>query len=402
METFVARQPILDGNKALYAYELLFRSGPENFFPSVDPDVASARVITSSTSVFGPHSLTVGRKAFVNVTRNLLTGDLLSILPNDWVVIELLETIEPDDEVLAACKMLKKSGYLLALDDFVEQAGYEPLIDLADFLKVDFLTTKPERRRELAERYGGRVHLIAEKVETLEDVREGLELGYEYFQGFYFCQPEVVARREIPGFKLNYLRFIEEISRPELDFGRLAQVVEQEVSLSVKLLRFLNLAAFGFSGRVNSVRDALVLLGERALRKWATMIALCDIGEDKPRELIVTSLVRAGMCERLAPGCKLNTHRDDLFLVGMLSLMDTLVGRPMTELVEETAVSAKIRAGLVEDDSLLGRVRSLVVAHERANWGQVATLAADLGVSESVIPDLYTQAVDWAREVFQQ
>ena len=339
MDVFVARQPILDANKAVYAYELLFRSSPENLFPGSDPDAATSRVMIDSASVFGPDSLTAGRKAFVNVTRRVLTEGLYSVLPSDWLVIELLETVEPDQEVVAACRALKEAGYLFALDDFVDGPGYEPLIELADFIKVDFMASPPEERRRLAQRYSSRVHLVAEKVETPDDVRSGLELGYEYFQGFFFCTPEIISRREIPPLKLNYLRFIQEVSRPDLDFDQVERIVKQDVSLTVKLLRFLNSAAFGYGGRVSSVKQALILLGDRQVKKWATMIALGEMAEDKPRELVVTCLVRARLCELLAPVCGFIDHSHDLFLVGLLSLVDAIVGRPIVEVVGEMPLS---------------------------------------------------------------
>jgi EAL and modified HD-GYP domain-containing signal transduction protein len=401
VEVFLARQPILDGSQLLYGYELLFRGSPENLFPDLDGDYATSRVIHNATLVFSGDTLAVGKKVFVNFTRRMLLSELFSILPSHQTVIELLEGIEPDQEVIDGCKALKTSGYMLALDDFLASPGYEPLIELADFLKVDFLTTSPEERRELAERYRNDLLLVAEKVETFEQVREGFALGYHYFQGFFFCEPEMLSRREIPAVKLGYLKFLKEIVRPDLDLDQLEQVIKREVSLSVKLLRFLRSAAFGYGDRVRSIRQALTLLGERPLKKWASMISLLQIAEDKPSELLVTCLVRARFCELLAPEAGLGRHRHESFLVGMLSLIDVFVGRPITELVRELGVSDEIEAGLLEKESSLGRVRSLVVAHERGNWDQVDSLEKDLGVSESAIPDLYAQAVLWAQEVLQ-
>lgn len=399
MEIFVARQPILDSDQKIYGYELLFRSGPENFFPDADPDSASAQTINDSVSAFGLDSLTAGKKAFVNVARRVLIEALYSVLPKHRVVLELLETVKPDAEVMEACRELKRSGYVLALDDYVDDPDYEPLVELADFIKVDFLTTGPDERRKLAERYGSCIELLAEKIETLEDFREGERLGYKYFQGYYFCRPEMISRREIPAFKLNYLRLIQEVSRPELDFHRLEEIIKGDVSLSVRLLRLLNSAAFGYKGRVRSVRGALTLLGEQSVKKWATMLAIGGLGEDKPPELVVTCLVRARMCELLAPGTGLASHDHDLFLVGLLSLVDVLVGRPLAELVDEMALSADIRAGVLERDSRLGRVRSLVIAHERGDWEQVSSLARSLGLSEDSIPALYKGAVEWQQQV---
>ena len=293
MDVFIARQPILDADQKVFGYELLYRAGPENIFPGIDADAASSQTIHDSVATFGLDALAPMKLAFVNVARRVLTEHLYSILPTQRVVLELLETVKPDAEVVEACKELKRSGYLLALDDYVEDADYAPLIEMADFIKVDFLTTSTAKRQELVTLYGSRVHLLAEKVETVEEFREGMRLGFEYFQGFYFCTPEMISRKEIPAFKLNYLQLIQEVSRLELDFDRLEEIIKGDVSLSVRLLRMLNSAAFGYKGRVRSVKGALTLLGEATVKKWATMLAIGELGEDKPAELVVTCLVRA-------------------------------------------------------------------------------------------------------------
>ncbi len=401
MDVFIARQPILDADQKVFGYELLYRSGPDNIFPGIDADTASSQTIQDSLAIFGLDSLAPMKLAFVNVARRVLTEHLYSILPKQRVVLELLETVKPDAEVVEACQELKRSGYLLALDDYVEDAAYAPLIELADFIKVDFLTTSSTKRQDLMTRYGSRLHLLAEKVETAEDFREGLRLGFEYFQGFYFCLPEMISRKKIPAFKLNYLQLIQAVSRPELDFDRLEQIIKGDVSLSVRLLRLLNSAAFGYKGRVRSVKGALTLLGEQPVKKWATMLAIGELGEDKPAELVVTCLVRARMCELLAPSASLAGHAHDLFLVGLLSLVDALVGRPLAELVREMALSEEIQAGILDDESRLGRVRALVLAQEQGDWQQISALATQLGVPETSLPDHYRVALEWHQQVSQ-
>ena len=398
-DVFVARQPIFDAEGSLYAYELLFRSGCENFCPPLETEDRSSRLISDTASVFGLKTLTAGKRAFVNFTRHSIVEALFSVLPRDSVVIELLETVEPDDEVIAACRSLKDNGYLLALDDFEDRPQDAPLVELADFLKIDFVSADPSRRRHFAERYGSQVTLLAEKVETLEDVRQALEQGYKFFQGFYFCRPEIISRREIPRFKLNYLRFFEQISQPELDFGELEQIIEREVSLSVKLLRLLNSAASGYFGGVNSVRQALLVLGERMVKKWASMIAVTELGRDRPSELVVTCLLRARFCELMGQATGLRQH--DLFLVGMLSLVDALVGRSLPEILKELAVSHDIQEALTATDNPMGACRGLVIAHERGDWTQVEALSSDLPVSDQRIAEMYRETVVWVDRVFR-
>jgi c-di-GMP-related signal transduction protein len=201
MKVFVARQPIFDARQRVVAYELLFRSGPENFFPNIDGDVASSRVINDSLMTFGLSSLVGSRKVYINVTRKILCEELYAVLPVRRTVVELLETIEPDEQTISACRDLKRAGYELALDDYVDRPEMDPLVALADVIKVDFLATSAAARRALRDRLTRRrPALLAEKVENAAMFREARDQGYSYFQGYFFQRPEIVSRQDIPTF----------------------------------------------------------------------------------------------------------------------------------------------------------------------------------------------------------
>lgn len=402
MDIFVARQPIFDRKRNVVAYELLFRSGTQNFFDFHDGDMAASRVIDGSLLGFGLDKLTSGRRAFINFTRSVLVQQLYALLPSQYAVIELLETVEPDPEVIQACQDLKKGGYTLALDDFVYHPKFQPLIELADIIKVDFmLSDEQERQRLPALLRGSNVDLLAEKVETHEDLTEALELGYKYFQGFFFCKPEIVQRKEIPGFKLNYLRFIQEVNRPDMDFDRLELIIKQEMSLSVKLLRYLNSAWFGWRHEVDSIRHAVRLLGERQIKKWASLVAMTGMGEDKPAELVVTSLTRGRFCELIAPHVGLSHRELELFLMGMLSLIDALMDRPLEDALAGMSVSGDVKATLMGDDSPLSPVYRLIQAYERVEWDRLFALAAELDIDGGTIAEIYADSVEWADEAFR-
>src|SRR5579872_304176 len=301
MQVFVARQPIFDTRQRVVAYELLFRSGLENAFPrGVDSDFASSRVINDSMMVFGFSALAGGRKLYVNATQKVLCESLYSVLPVRQSVIELLESVKPDEATVAACKELKRAGYELALDDYVDGPEMDPLVALADIIKIDFLATPKDARAALRERFKRRrLSLLAEKVETQEQFREAREGGYSFFQGYFFQRPEMISREDIPPFKLTHLDFLRELQQPDLSFERIEQVIKRDVSLSVKLLRYLNSASFYWRSRVTSLKHAMVLLGESAFRKWASLITVLGISNDRPPELVVSSLVRAHFCEAL-------------------------------------------------------------------------------------------------------
>ena len=394
MKVFVARQPTFDRRQRVFAYELLFRPGEERLFAPAHPDFAAQSVMSHSLHVFGLGELTESKRAFLKVTRDLLVQGAVTLLPQHAVVLEIVETVEPDDDVVRACRALKQSGYLFALGDFAVRRSYERLAALADVVKVDFRHVRGEQRVTLAERLSSRgIKLLAEKVETREDFAAGLALGYDYFQGYFFCTPELVAREDVPSYKLNHLRLLREINEPDVDLSRLEEILKQDVALSVKLLRYINSAWFGLSRRVSSLRHALVMLGARGLRQWASLVIVTSVGHDKPPELVTTCLLRAWFCEYLAPLAGLVGHESELFLMGLLSSLDVLIGRPLDELLHQIAVCREVREALLGHPSRLAGIYHLVVAYERGNWETVTTLARSLGLDEDLLPAVYFQAV---------
>jgi c-di-GMP-related signal transduction protein len=399
MQVFVARQPIFDARQRVVAYELLFRSGLENCFPRVDGDMASSRVIRDALAVFGLKALAGDKKVYVNVSRRVLCDGLYSVLPAKQTVVELLETVEADDETVAAVRSARGAGYEVALDDYVPRPALERLARLANVLKVDFLTTGADDRRRVRERHKKeKVLLLAEKVETAAAFSEAVSLGYSLFQGYFFQHPEIVSREDIPASKLTYVRFLRELSAPELDWAAIERAIMQDVSLSVKLLRFLNSAAFGWRSKVTSLKSALVLLGERPFRKWASLIAVVGMTDDRPPELALTSLGRARFAEQLCALAGLAGRELDAFLVGLFSSLDAMVGRPLAELLAEISVSPEIDAALLKGDGRLGTLRLLVLAYERGAWSEVTPLAAKLGLAEDRLPEPYRQAMEWAAQ----
>jgi len=401
MQVFVARQPIFDTKKRVVAYELLFRSGMENFFPKgMDGDLASAKVIGAALTTFDFDSLTSGKKAYVNVTRKVLCEGLYTILPARRTVIELLETVAADPETLAAVRAARAAGYEVALDDFVSHPATEPFVPMAHVLKVDFMTTPgPERRRIHESTRKQKITLLAEKVETAEELRDAEASGYTLFQGYFFQRPEILSREDIPPAKLTYVRFLRELQAEELDWGRIEGIIKLDVSLAMKLLKFLNSAAFGWRSRVTTLRQAMVLLGERPFRKWASLIAVVGMTDDRPPELAVVSLARARFCERICPLARLQGHELDAFLIGLMSSLAAMVGRPLEELLAEIGVSPDVDAALLGESTPLGLVRALALAFEEASWSRVSELAAKLGVSESALPDLAVESLAWAADM---
>jgi len=241
MEAFMARQPIFNRGTEVYAYELLFRSGLDNYFSHPNPDFASSRLIADSFLTFDFEKLSGGKKAFINVTGDVLTREYLTMLPRKYTVFEILETVEPTPEVVSACKRLKEAGFLLALDDFVYHRHLAPLVDLADIIKVDFLVTPPGDRQRLVDDLAPRgIRLLAEKLETQDAFDNAVGMGFDYFQGYFFSRPVIFRRSDVPSFKLHYMQVIQEIHKTSMDFERIESIIKQDFSLSYKLIRYVN------------------------------------------------------------------------------------------------------------------------------------------------------------------
>src|SRR5471032_278814 len=368
-DLFVARQPIFDLNLKVVAYELLFRNSPLNSFPNVNGDNASAQTIHRALNVFGLEALAGNRRLFFNVTRQVLLGGLMHSLPPALTTVEILESVVPDAEVVAACRALKKAGFALALDDFIFSPGYEPLIELADIIKVDFLQTLSAERAAVVSRHARPgCQFLAEKIESSEEQADAIGCGYSLLQGYFFARPQMLSAREIPTLKVNYLRLLQLVNDPDFDAGRLQEVIKQDVSLSVKLLTYLNSAMFGWYQRVTSIQQALVLLGERPFRKWVAVLAVAGLGGDLPHEVVVMSLVRARFCEQLAASGRQSFNELDLFLLGMLSLLDVMTGRPIAEMIAQLRISEQLRAALLSRAGPMGMLLDTVQAFERADW----------------------------------
>ena len=394
---FVARQPILTSDEKVFGYELLFRDGVDDYFRNPDADMAS-RSTLSTSMLIGLDVLCDGRRAFINVTRDVLLKDYITLLPSSQTVVEILESVPADDVVRAACQRLKEAGYLIALDDFTVDDPRESLTDLADIIKVDLRATPPEKAAALVKRHGPwRCRILAEKVETREEFVAAKKLGFVYFQGYFFRRPETLNTHEIPANQVNYLRMWQAVARPELDIREVEQVIKGEASLCYRLLRYMNSAAFGFGQEIHSVRHALSLLGEREVRRWIRLVATLGAGQGKASDLVLSARVRARFCELLSPSVK--AGESDLFLMGLLSLMDSILEIPMVRVLENVPVDQESKAVLMGGTSRLLPFYQLMLAQESGAWETSRELARQLGLSESEVAKKHWEAMQWARQV---
>jgi len=400
MDVFVGRQPIFDRYHRTVAYELLFRSGMENRYSAIDGTGATTAVITNAFLNIGCKRVLGTKRGFINFTRPLLVDPEAWILPKERVVIEILEDVEPDAEIVAACRRLQEAGYSIALDDITAANASSPLLPFAEFAKLDWLVLDAEDRRRLSARFRRMgLRLLAEKVETKSDFDAALEHGCELFQGFYFARPEIIAATQVPTAKMACLRLLREIQQPELSYERLETLVRPDVGLAQKLLLFVNAAAFTHQSDIQTLRQAFFYLGENKIRKWVTLAALPNVATGKPAELVTASLIRARFCELAAENSRLSGRASSCFLVGLLSLLDAMVGRPLEELLEEMGLEANVADAILgrskEDDGLRA-VLNMAVAFERADFDAAAALAASVGLAAATAADLHIDAMAWA------
>jgi c-di-GMP-related signal transduction protein len=397
-DRFMARQPIFDCKLNVYAYELLFRSGPENVFR---PGQACADdVIVNSTMLLDMQQLVGNALAFINVDGSALLREAPRLLSPKKVVLEILETVEPTREVLDACRALASDRFVLALDDFLDEPKWQPIIPLVRFLKVDFRAANAELRRTIAQRYLPKgIHVLAEKVETEAELQEARSLGYTFYQGYFFCKPSMISTKDIPAGQTACLRLLEKCGAAELDYDAIESIFRQEPSLTYRLLRFLNSPALSLRSEIHNVRQAISLLGEREFRRWVAIVALVMLAGNKPPELIRTALTRAYFSEELARPLGLSGSSSDLFLMGLLSTADALLDRPMSQVLSELSLSTEIHSALNGGGSVFDGVYGTLLAYEKGDWSRLSAIAKTSGYSEAKVPECFLAAAARAASI---
>ena len=398
---FVARQPIFTRNKEVFAYELLFRSGLHNYFdPLQDGEEATSKVITNSFLLIGIATITEGKKAFINFNEEMLLKGYPSLFPKEIAVVEVLETVGATPEVLQACERLVGAGYVLALDDFLYEDRFLPLIKLARIIKFDIRLmsfAELERQVKIVSRYN--VKLLAEKIETNEEFEATKKLGFDLFQGYFFSRPRIMEGRDIPGSKLHYLQVLKLIQNEDYDFSELSMYVSRDVSLAYKLLKYANSAYFARRQKLESIEMAVAMMGQLTLRKWLSLMMLSYLADDKPSELLSLAAFRGSFCEMIA-GQLLGLRKEAgmYHTVGMFSLLPAMLDRAMADILPELALPEVIQEALLSVVATpISRTLSLVIAYERGDWDTTIELGEKLQINLESLPLLYAQAIEIAQ-----
>jgi EAL and modified HD-GYP domain-containing signal transduction protein len=400
---YVARQPILRSTGRVFGYELLYRSTEAATTCTGPTDKASARVMTDAVLSLGLDTLTGRLPAFINLNRDLLLSGAPRLLSPRAVVLELLEDTEIDEAVIDTCRSLKSQGYALALDDFVPGSDAEALLPFVKFVKIDVLQTPAELRLEMARRLlplG--VRMIAEKVETSEIAEDMCRAGYKFLQGYYFCKPKTFRGKSLPARSASYMRLLAELNKPGLCAGDLEDLIKTDVSLSYRVLRCINSAAFALHQEIRSIRHALVMLGLERIQQWASIWLLAGLNVGGIPETATVALVRARSCEAIGNLLGGAECAAEFFLLGLCSLLDTMLGVPMQDALAELPLGSDIR------DALLGRtnharaVLDSVVAYECGQWDTAISALASAGLAPSALIPAYADALRWANELAKQ
>lgn len=401
MEVFVARQPIFDKNHRVVAYELLFRSSMNNSFSYSDGDRATIEVIKNSFINIGIDKIVGDKKAFINFTEKILKSDVVDILSPKVIVIEVLENVEPTEEIFNVCKNLKSKGFILALDDFVFNSKYINLIKIADIIKVDFMITKGYERKRIIELVKNKnIKFLAEKVETMEEFKQAVDFGYSYFQGYYFSKPSIVSQKMIPENKMINLKVLRELNKEDFSMDNLVNLIKKDISLSYKFLKLINSANFGFKSRITSLNQAVALLGEEEVKRWLYFIVVNTIGDDKPEIITINTLTRARFVELIFEKIDLKDNAFNGYLIGMLSMIDVLLDRPMYEILNELLISSEIKEALLgEKVNIYSKILNLVISYEKGQWSKVFSIAREIKVDEKYLPKAYIDAIQWAKEI---
>ncbi len=399
MNIYLARQPIFDREQNIYGYELLYRHSQDNTFCGIDDDQATTELIYNSFLVIGLEDLTDGTKAFINFSKNLVNSDLPLLLPKEHIVIEVLERDEATQETIDACKRMRELGYTLALDDFVFEESFLPLVDTADIIKVEFHAVSHAVQRSMLQKYGRKVKFLAEKIETREEFQLALDLGYDYYQGYFFSKPAMVCKLDITTLNTSLMSVFDELNKHEPSYSVISGIIESDLGLSYKLLKLTNSAFFSVRKKITSIQYALSYIGLKELYQWISLMMLKDFQAVENAEMLKLSIVRGKLMELLSGFLHKKASRSEYYLTGMFSFIDVLLNRPMDQIMQGLPFSDQVKQALCGEDNELRQMLNYVVACENGDWNNPDNQEMMDQVSATKYMELYFNAIKWAKKL---
>ncbi len=402
MEFLVGRQAILDRNCHTFGYELLYRENVKNntSFSSLDGNTVTNRVIINTFLNLGIDRIAKNGRVFINFTRDLIVQRLYEALPKEKIVVEILEDVMAEDEVVEAVKDAKKQGYTIALDDFVFMEHLEKLVALADIIKIDFLELSKEEIKKQVEIYKKYdLKLLAEKVEDEDTFKFALDLGFSYFQGYFFQKPVIEAKTDIAPYQMSILKAMAVVNNPESEPEELIKIISGDIYLHTKILAFVNSPFFGLKHKINTIKAAVGILGLRRVKEWLNIMYVSKLSEEKPEELIILSSVRAKMASFLAPYFSLD--EDNAYLLGMFSLMDSILNLPMEIVLKEfDYLSEELKAALTGRENNYKKLLDFIKMFEFGDFDRAYEIVKDTSLNIEKVNDYYFKSIEFADSIY--
>jgi c-di-GMP-related signal transduction protein len=397
MDIYVARQPIFMKDKKVFGYELLFRDGTSNFFTGIDGNTATSNVLSNSYFSIGIENIAGNHLAFINFTRELLLKQTPQLFSRDKLVVEVLEDITPDEEVIRACTELSHKGYQIALDDFFYNSDMKPLIAVANIIKFDFRATNTEDIKKIIGKLSKyNLKFLAEKVETHKEFKIALNMGFEYFQGYFFSKPEIIKGKDISSVQMNLLEIMAEVNKADFKFKKVEAIIARDVSISYKLMRYINSAYFRLANKISSINQAIVLLGENGIRNFLSLIAMSKLVEGKPDELLRSSIIRAKFCELIGEKSGSGIDSSELFTLGLFSSIDAVLDDTMENLMAKLPLSDALKKALTLGEGAFNNYLKLAMCYERGDWEGVSIYLDVINLDGGLLPQIFIDAVIWA------
>ncbi|ASW43771.1 EAL and HDOD domain-containing protein [Clostridium isatidis] len=399
MDIFIARQGIYDCEEKVVAYELLYRNSTINSFNSeIEDELATYQVIENINS-FGIDNLTNNKIGFVNFPEKLINKNIATLLPKDKVVIEILENVNPTEEVIKNLNNLKKQGYSLALDDVENEEDIKKFVNLVDFVKVDFLLSTKEARIKIAELCKKHnIKMLAEKIENLEALNEAKELGFRYFQGYYYSKPSIFLSKDIKIKNSSIFLILAELIKEDSNFEKIENMIKRDVALTYKFFKFINSSYFNFIEKISSIKEAIMLIGKEELMKWLSVLSVIELSSNGNDEHTSNTVIRAKFCERIAELIEYE-KKEDAFLVGLFSNLHLMMDKDLKNLLKDLPINNNIKEALLGEESILRNILDLVLAYEKVEEDKIKKLCNIIGVDEGKLWDLYFYSLDWSKKI---
>ncbi len=395
----IARQAIYDVDGDIFAYELLYRAmyshkedAEKEGCKKKDDAFATLKVI-ANCQLMGLDSITNGKLAFINFGHQLLLNKTPTFFPSASIGIEILERVNPDESLINSCKELKNLGYLIILDDFVYRKDLHEFVEIADIIKLDFKATTVWERKKTID-IGGQYNIkfLAEKIESEQQYQSALNEKFDYFQGYYLGKPEIISIPNIPGYKVNYLNILRTINKPHPDINMIEEILKREISLTYHLLRLINRLTLG-KKTISSIKDAIEFFGWKNIKNRLSFIVLSSVGQDKPQILLNNALIRAKFHELIAINSGASEYKDTYFLIGMLSMLDIFLKKPIEKIVENLPLEPDVKDALIGKKNKYYDLIMLTINYENDEQ-KTKYLAKKLGIEEDKLNEIYLEAIE--------